>query len=101
MECFLGHLHIISGAEQVRLAFLQRRQNLIPRNDFFVRATAVQERPMVAKGSKAGKLAELRKLMSTANSGKPIDAYIIPTEDPHMVRHLLGLQSVSLLSNLR
>ena len=40
---------------------------------------------MVAAKKQTSKLADLRKSMASANSGKPVDAYIIPTEDPHMV----------------
>jgi Xaa-Pro aminopeptidase len=30
------------------------------------------------------KLAKLRELMAKANGGKGVQAFIIPTEDPHM-----------------
>ena len=41
-------------------------------------------------GAKSGavdpKLVALRQQMAYAEDGKGIDVYIIPTEDPHMVR---------------
>lgn len=32
-----------------------------------------------------GKVEQLRKLMAAADGGKGVQAYIIPSEDPHMV----------------
>ena len=36
------------------------------------------------KGS--AKVDQLRRLMAAADGGKGVQAYIIPSEDPHMVR---------------
>lgn len=47
-----------------------------------VGATAMEEETKVAVDPK---LEKLRSLMATANNGKPIDALIVPSEDPHMV----------------
>jgi hypothetical protein len=42
-----------------------------------------------ANGSAATdpKLTALREAMSAANGGQGVHAYIVPSEDPHMVRH--------------
>ena len=48
---------------------------------------ATAEEPMV-KSTKTSdeRLAEFRNLLAKADKGKGVDAYIIPTEDPHMVQ---------------
>lgn len=40
--------------------------------------------PAQGKGGDDPKLAALRKLMAEADGGSGVDAYIVPTEDPHM-----------------
>lgn len=47
---------------------------------------AATEATMATEASVGGdaKLAALRELMRKADGGKGVDAYIIPTEDPHM-----------------
>lgn len=66
-------------------------------------ATSVQEKPMAISKRKSSrtKLEELRKLMSTADGGKPIHAYVIPTEDPHMVRKNSSLMIILSLISLQ
>ncbi len=55
-------------------------------------AVAEEQDAMVAGtgGAKGGppdpKLVALRQQMAAAEGGKGVDVYIIPTEDPHMVR---------------
>ena len=56
---------------------------------------------MVASKKTTSKLAELRKLFTTADGGKPIHAYIVPTEDPHMVSRSFGSLGDSSLCTLQ
>lgn len=47
------------------------------------------ERPFSAQvkpSAMASKLDQLRELLRTADGGNPVSAFIIPTEDAHMVR---------------
>lgn len=66
---------------------------------------AVADAPAAAVATDP-KVARLRELLTTADDAKPIDAFIIPTEDPHMVRqcprHLsaLRLPPFSSLANI-
>ena len=48
---------------------------------------ATVEAPMATNGASAAddKLLALRELMEKADGGNGVDAYIVPTEDPHMV----------------
>ena len=49
------------------------------------KAAAIEEPMVGSKKSSDERLSEFRKLLSKADKGKGVDAYIIPTEDPHMV----------------
>ena len=48
---------------------------------------ATVEAPMAPNGASTAddKLVALRELMEKADGGNGVDAYIVPTEDPHMV----------------
>ena len=56
-------------------------------------ATSRQRRTLTAMAGANGsaatdpKLTALREAMSAANGGQGVQAYIVPSEDPHMVRH--------------
>ena len=70
-----------------------------------VQAAAAEEQDaMVAGtgGAKSGavdpKLVALRQQMATCEGGKGVDVYIVPTEDPHMVR---GSRIIGLSRDLR
>ncbi len=41
------------------------------------------------------KLVALRQAMADADGGKGVDVYVVPTEDPHMVRHRHTTQAAS------
>lgn len=47
------------------------------------------EAPVAAPAVVDVKLDKIRSLMATADNGKPVHAIIVPSEDPHMVRHTL------------
>lgn len=54
-----------------------------------------------ATAGKDLKLEALRQLMREADGGRGVDAYIVPTEDPHMVCLSLCLSPLLVQSSLR
>ena len=56
------------------------------RSCLFAAQVATAEPDMVASNQSSDeRLAKFRELLAKADKGKGVDAYIIPTEDPHMV----------------
>ena len=55
------------------------------RNSIKTKVAAIEEPMVGSKKSSDERLSEFRKLLAKADKGKGVDAYIIPTEDPHMV----------------
>lgn len=47
--------------------------------------TVAQKSGVASSANGVAKVEQLRKLMAAANGGKGVQAYIIPSEDPHMV----------------
>ena len=62
-----------------------------------VHATSRHRRTLTAMAGANGsaatdpKLTALREAMSAANGGQGVHAYIVPSEDPHMVRYGSGM----------
>ena len=92
------HVHNIAVLFSLQTRVFRLATPLIKTFTSLTVKVATIKAPMAANGASAAddKLVALRKLMKKADRGNGVEAYIVPTEDPHMVctsirtRHMIN-----------